>query len=73
MLYVFLFIAVWTILATNAVISKSSEDLLFPLAGVPMFGFTIAMIFYGKWTARRDVAWLSKVISGALHTDRVNN
>lgn len=69
-LYVFLFIAIWTALATNAVISNSSTDFSFPLVGVAMFGFNIAMIFYGKWTARKDVAWLSKVISGALHPDR---
>jgi|SRR5471032_2184619 len=73
MLYVFLFTTVWTIFATKAVISRSFEDLFFPLAGVAMFGFTIAMIFYGKWTARKDVAWLSNVISAALHTNHHNN
>lgn len=72
-LFVFLFIAVWTLRATDAVISNSSKDLSFPLAGVAMFGFNTAMILYGKWSARKDVDCLSKVISAALHAKRDNN
>jgi hypothetical protein len=62
------FIALWTVLATVAVITRSPSDRWFPLFGVAMFGAGIALVCLGKWFARNDIAWLSRVISDALET-----
>ena len=60
------FVAVWTLLATATVHTKSPSDCWFPLFGVGMFAAGIAMVHAGKWFARNDVAWLTQVIVQAL-------
>jgi hypothetical protein len=70
MSFVFLFITLWTVLVTISVTSKPETNFWFPLFGVAMLGVNIAMFFLGKWFSRNDVAWLSKVISRALHANR---
>jgi hypothetical protein len=62
------FIAIWIALATAAVISHPAADFWFPLFGVALFGVGIVMVLVGKWFARNDIAWLSRVISEALGT-----
>lgn len=60
------FIALWTLLATATVLTKSPSDFWFPLFGVGMFAAGVAMVRAGKWFARNDVAWLTEVIVQAL-------
>ena len=62
----FSFIAFWTLLATGTVLTKSPSQFWFPLFGVGMFAVGIGMVRTGKWFARNDVAWLTRVIGQAL-------
>lgn len=63
------FIAFWTLLATATVFTKSPSQFWFPLFGVGMFAAGIGMVRVGKWFARNDVAWLTRVIVQALGTN----
>lgn len=38
----------------------------FSLIGIGMFVFGVALLAFGKWLSRNDIAWLSAVIQGAL-------
>ena len=58
-------IAIWIVLATAAVVSHPAADFWFPLFGIALFGVGIVMVLMGKWFARNDIAWLSRVISEA--------
>jgi hypothetical protein len=58
------------VFAAGVLLGKLSSDKPFPsfLVFQPflMIGFGIALVAAGKWFARNDAAWLSKVIEGAL-------
>jgi hypothetical protein len=62
------FLVLWTVIATAAVIGRPPADFWFPLFGIAMFAFGIALVRVGKWLARNDIAWLSRVISNALES-----
>jgi len=59
-------VAFWTLLTKVAVFANSPSALWFPLFGVGMFAVGIGMVRVGKWFARNDIAWLSRVIAQAL-------
>ena len=46
----------------------SSQDAIwwFPLAGIGMLAFGVALVQLGKFFARNDTAWLSKAIAATL-------
>jgi len=48
------------------VINKGGGDWLSTLGGLGMFGAGVALVGFGKWLGRNDVAWLSNVIRTAL-------
>ena len=60
------FCILWTLLALAIVVAKPAEAWLFPLAGIGMLLAGTAMVMLGKWFARNDVRYLSKVINEAL-------
>lgn len=60
------FLAIWTVLAAGALFAGAADAYWLPLFGVAMFAAGIGMVRIGKWFARNDVAWLSRVISEAL-------
>ena len=60
--------ALWTIFALVAVSTKPREVWFFPLAGIGMLAAGTALVQVGKWFARNDRAYLSKVITKALST-----
>lgn len=62
------FIALCIVRTTVSVASDPSVPLSFPLFGVALFCVGILTTLSGKHSARKDVDWLSTVISGALHT-----
>jgi hypothetical protein len=66
MVFWFGFCVLWTVLATSAVLSKPSVDWFFPLAGVGMVTAGTVLVLLGKWFARNDVQWLSRVLNEAL-------
>jgi hypothetical protein len=63
------FTAIWTVLVTIAVIAHPVAEFWLPLFGAGLFCVGILMVLTGKWFARNDIAWLSRVISDALATD----
>ena len=73
--YWFGFAVVWIAFAAYAVVvSDSSEQWWFPLAGLAMFGAGLAIVSAGKYLARNDIIWLSNVIGAALSAEvRPNN
>jgi hypothetical protein len=60
------FCLLWTVLATAAVFSSQDTMWWFPLAGLGMLAAGAAMVQLGKFFARNDTIWLSKVIQAAL-------
>jgi hypothetical protein len=68
----FAFVLLWTPLALVAVLSdvgslrKQPDLLLLPVAGVAFFFVGRVFLRFGWWVSRRDVEFLSAVISGAL-------
>jgi hypothetical protein len=60
------FCLLWTALAIAAVISSRDAIWWFPLAGIGMLVVGAAIVQLGKYFARNDIAWLSKVIEAAL-------
>lgn len=60
------FIGVWVVLAIVATLRNPSANWLFPLFGIVLFCAGAAMVRAGKWFARNDIAWLSRLIEGAL-------
>jgi hypothetical protein len=60
------FTAIWTVLVTFAVIAHPVAERALPLFGAGLFCVGILMVLTGKWFARNDIAWLSRVISDAL-------
>lgn len=72
MTFWFTFILLWTTLASIAVVfdvglrREQPEMLLLPVAGVAMFLAGLGFLRFGWWISRRDVNFLSTVISGAL-------
>ena len=66
MTFWFGFIAIWTLLATAIVLTKSPSEFWFPLSGVGMFAAGLGGVGLGKWFARNDIAWLTQIIVQAL-------
>jgi hypothetical protein len=68
----FTFLLLWTVFVTIAVAAdvgsrrERPEMLLVPLVGVAFFIAGLGMLRFGWWISRRDVDFLSAVISGAL-------
>ncbi|MFC5571611.1 hypothetical protein ACFPN1_16270 [Lysobacter yangpyeongensis] len=60
------FCLLWTVLATAAVASSQDTLWWFPFAGIGMLAAGAAIVQLGKYFARNDIAWLSKVIEAAL-------
>ena len=60
------FCLLWTVLATISVVSAQDVPWWFPLPGLGMIAFGVAMVQLCKFLSRNDAAWLSKVISAAL-------
>ena len=60
------FCVLWTAVALLAVAAKPTELWFFPLAGIGMLIAGTALVAAGKWFARNDRSFLSKVISEAL-------
>jgi hypothetical protein len=72
MTFWFTFNLLWTTLATFAVISdvgtprEKPEMWFLPVGGVAMFLVGLGFVRFGWWISRRDVGYLSAIISGAL-------
>jgi hypothetical protein len=72
MTFWFAFVLLWTPLAFIAVVSdvgllrKQPGLVLLPVAGVAFFFLGLVFLRLGWWISRRDVDFLSAVISGAL-------
>jgi len=66
------FVILGIILATYQVIAegKGNWQLPFFIAGLFLAGFVFVLI--GKWFARNDMAWLSRVISAALKSNQTS-
>ncbi len=68
----FTFVLLWTTLASTAVIfdvrllREQPEMLFLPIAGVVLLFLGLGFLRFGWWISRRDVDFLSTVISGAL-------
>lgn len=60
------FCLLWTMIATFVVASSKNDMWYFPLFGVGMLILGALVVQTGKWFARNDVAWLSRVIEAAL-------
>ena len=60
------FCVLWTVLAIAAVVAKPTELWFFPLVGIGMLFAGAAIVKAGKWFARNDRSYLSKVITVAL-------
>ena len=56
----------WTLLSLLAVVAKPAELWFFPLAGIGMLLAGTALLAVGKWFARNDRSFLSRVITEAL-------
>jgi hypothetical protein len=56
----------WTIAAVTGVLLEDLKKWWVPFIGVGMICAGIAMVWVGKWFARNDIAWLSRVIQEAL-------
>jgi hypothetical protein len=78
MTFWFVFVLLWTPLAFIAVVSdvgllrKQPELVLLPVGSVAFFFLGLVFLRLGWWISRRDVDFLSAVISGAL-TRALNN
>jgi hypothetical protein len=66
MTFWFGFIALWFLVASIAVLAKSSEVWFFPFFGIIMFCFGIGLIKLGKWFSRNDKVWLKEKITNAI-------
>jgi hypothetical protein len=60
------FCLLWTILATVGVATSNPKEWYFPLFGIGMLVAGALLVQVGKWFARNDAAWLSRVIEAAL-------
>jgi hypothetical protein len=57
----------WTAASTIiATLADSRNPPLLPLFGLGMIAFGVALVSFGKWLSRNDIAWLSAAISNAL-------
>lgn len=59
-------VLLWTVLSIVAVAQKNMPYWWFPLPGIGMFIFGLALVRVCKWFSRNDIDWLSKVICEAL-------
>jgi hypothetical protein len=72
MTFWFAFILLWIPIAIIAIAShigslrKEPELLLLPVGGVTLLFLGLVMLRFGWWVSRRDIDFLSAVISGAL-------
>jgi hypothetical protein len=79
MTFWFTFILLWTTLASAAVIfdvglvREQPQMLLLPVGGVALFLVGLGFLRFGWWISRRDVDFLSAVISGALAREVSSN
>ena len=64
------FIGLWTVLALMPLLVQDPVTWWFPFAGIAMFAAGVALVWFGKWFARNDAAWLSGVIQEALSSKR---
>lgn len=60
------FCLLWAVLATIAVLSSQDTMWWFPVAGLGMLAAGAVVVQLGKFFARNDTIWLSKVIQAAL-------
>ncbi len=60
------FCALWTVLAIVPLLMRDPSAWWFPLGGMGMFVAGVSFVAFGKWLARNDIPWLSKVIQDAL-------
>jgi hypothetical protein len=58
----------WTVAATLDELTAATPGGFFPLFGVGMLAFGVALVHFGKWLSRNDPAWLAAVIQKALST-----
>jgi len=56
----------WTVFAIVGALANPSEAWFFPLAGCGLLLAGFLLVSLGKWFARNDEAYLSKVIAAAL-------
>jgi hypothetical protein len=47
-------------------IAMKSGSSLFALGPIAMCGFGVGLLWFGKWLAKNDAAWLSEVVKGAI-------
>ena len=71
MTFWFTFLLLWTTFASIAAVEELGlrhrpEILLMPVAGIGFFFVGLGNLRFGWWISRRDVEFLSNVISGAL-------
>jgi hypothetical protein len=60
------FMLLWTVLTVPALLQHDANAWWFPFAGIGMLLTGVAFVWFCKWLARNDVAWLSNVILNAL-------
>ncbi len=64
------FIIFWIALATYQVITTGKGDWQLPFFGLGLFLAGLVFVLIGKWFARNDIAWLSRVITAALKSNQ---
>jgi hypothetical protein len=57
----------WTsVAALTLAAARDPRAWWLPLAGVAMLGFGVGLVWFCRWLARNDIAWLSSVIRDSL-------
>ena len=62
----FAFLGFMTVFGFHAVLTGAVRDWLFPLSTLGLFGGAVAVVWWCRRMARKDVAWLSELIERAL-------
>ena len=66
------FVIFWIALATYQAIAEGKGNWHLPFFGLGLFLAGLVMVLIGKWFARNDMAWLSRVISAALKSNQTS-
>ncbi len=64
------FVILGIVLTTYQVIAEGKGDWQLPFFEVGLFFAGFVLVLIGKWFARNDIAWLSRVISAALKSNQ---
>jgi hypothetical protein len=67
------FMLLWTLFTIPALLQHDANAWWFPFAGLGMLITGAAFVWFCKWLARNDVAWLTNVIENALSGQKPPN